>query len=268
MLEPKKSLGQHWLKDEVLLEQIAELAELGPADSVLEIGPGPGSLTKLLVKKAGSVTAVELDEKLAAALVQDFAEANLTVVSQDILKFDLGQLMPGYKVVANIPYYLTGNLLRVLTESTNPPSLMVLLVQKEVAERLAAGPGQMSLLAVSVQLDYETQLGPVVPAELFMPPPKVDSQVIKLSRRSQPLFDALDRQVYLSVVRAGFSERRKKLRSSLAGGLRQSKENVDQWLASAGIDPNRRAQELSLQEWHQLYSTWLSRLADKPLPRS
>lgn len=253
MTQPKKSLGQHWLRDEATLSQIVALADLRPDDNILEIGPGLGDLTKLLVKKTGSVTAVEFDDALAVKLANAFDQNRLEIVSQDILKFDLTQLPAEYKVVANIPYYLTANLLRVLTESVNPPAQMVLLVQKEVAQRLAAGPGALSILAVSVQLDYDAQLGPVVPAGLFTPPPKVDSQVIKLTRRPQPLFDDLDRRLYLGIVKAGFSQRRKKLRSALAGGLHRSKAEVDAWLTAVGVNGDRRAQELSLDDWHQIY---------------
>src|SRR5579862_6366474 len=214
-MEAKKSLGQHWLKDEAILEGICEAAGLQKDDTVLEIGPGLGSLTAKLVKHAGKVVAVELDEDLAISLAGKIKTSNLEVVQADILKFDLTQLPPDYKVVANIPYYLTSNLIRVLCESANPPVLMVLLVQKEVAERIAAEPGQTSLLSVATQLYYIPELGSVVPAGLFEPPPKVDSQVIILKRRLESLFSNLDTRVYFNVVKAGFAGRRKKLRSSL-----------------------------------------------------
>jgi 16S rRNA (adenine1518-N6/adenine1519-N6)-dimethyltransferase len=218
----------------------------------LEIGPGQGSLSKHLVKKAKKVATVELDEALAEQLPSIVNAPNLEVVQTDILKFDLSRLPPGYKIVANIPYYLTSKLLRSLSESSNPPAAMVLLVQKEVAERICAEPGQMSILAVSIQLFYECELGQVVPAQLFTPPPKVDSQVVLLKRRLRPLFSDLETDKFFRIVKAGFSERRKKLRSSLAGGLRISKEETENLLARAGIDPNRRPQELSLEQWHQL----------------
>jgi 16S rRNA (adenine1518-N6/adenine1519-N6)-dimethyltransferase len=155
--------------------------------------------------------------------------------------------------VANIPYYLTSNLLRVLAESANPPSIIALLVQKEVAERVAAEPGDMSLLSVSVQLNYTAELGQVVRAELFTPPPKVDSQIIKLVRRPAPLFEGLEYKQFFRVVKAGFSQRRKKLRSSLSAGLRISKPAVTELLEAAGVDPNARPQELSLEQWHAIY---------------
>jgi len=250
MNAPKKSLGQHWLKDEPTLSYIADRADISLNDTVLEIGPGLGTLTKHLLGRAKEVMAVELDEALAQKLP---VHEKLQVVQADILKFDLTNLPPGYKVVANIPYYLTSNLLRVLAESANPPGLMVLLVQKEVAQRIAAQSGQMSILSISVQLYYQPQLGKVVPAELFTPPPKIDSQVVILKRRQKPLFKELDSSRFFKIVKAGFSERRKKLRSSLAGGLGISKEQADRLLAAARVGSDSRAQELSLQQWYRLY---------------
>lgn len=247
----KKSLGQHWLTDETTLKSICDSADLYPQDTVLEIGPGTGSLTKHLLQRVKRVVAVEKDEKLAAAL-----PPAVEVIAGDILKFDLLQLPAGYKVVANIPYYLTSNLLRVLSESPNPPGSMTLLVQKEVAERMGASPGHMSILAVSVQLYYECHLGQVVPSRLFTPPPKVDSQVVNLRRRAQPLFSDMDTARFFRLVKAGFSEKRKKLRSSLAGGLGISREQTDRLLKKAGINGDLRAQELSLKEWYKLHRSF------------
>ncbi|MGA3150410.1 MAG: 16S rRNA (adenine(1518)-N(6)/adenine(1519)-N(6))-dimethyltransferase RsmA [Candidatus Saccharimonadales bacterium] len=254
MATAKKSLGQHWLTDVEALEAITEFAELQPSDTVLEIGPGLGSLTHRLVKQARHVIAVELDEELAAALPNRVPARNLQVVQANIMHFDLGNLLAGYKVVANIPYYLTSNLLRRLSESLNPPKLMVLLVQKEVAQRICARPGQMSLLAVSIQLYYRVELGIVVPRKLFNPAPKVDSRVVVLKRHAKPLFNTLDTKRFFRLVKAGFSARRKKLRSSLSAGLHISKEEVDNLLKKAGIDGNLRAQNLKLQDWHSIYN--------------
>lgn len=238
------------------MRSITGAAGLGPSDVVLEVGPGLGDLTRQLVKLAGQVVAVEKDARLAATLYGRVGAGNLEVIDGDILRFDLTSMPAGYKVVANIPYYLTSNLIRVLSESTNPPALMALLVQKEVAERIAAAPGQMSLLSVSTQLYYLPSLGPAVKAQLFEPPPKVDSQLIILNRRPKPLFDDLDSKTYLRVVKAGFAGRRKMLRSSLAAGLHLSKTQADGLLAAAGISGGRRAQELSLNDWHALYKNY------------
>jgi 16S rRNA (adenine1518-N6/adenine1519-N6)-dimethyltransferase len=250
----KKSLGQHWLTDDATLTEICRAAQLDSADVVLEIGPGLGHLTRKLAEAAKKVIAVELDKELTDRLAAE-APANVEVQQGDILRFDLTQLPLGYKVVANIPYYLTSNLIRILSESPNPPELMVLLVQKEVAERLAAAPGQMSLLSVSAQLYYQPKLGPVVPAKLFEPAPKVDSQVIILSHRQ--LFEDLDSKQFFRVVKAGFSGRRKKLRSSLAAGLNIDKSRADSILRQAGIDGDLRSQNLSLDDWHKLYTSVL-----------
>jgi 16S rRNA (adenine1518-N6/adenine1519-N6)-dimethyltransferase len=258
MILAKKSLGQHWLKDQATLEAICEEAGLNKNDTVLEIGPGLGDLTRQLVKRARRVVAVELDPRLANELSNSVIAQNLEVIQADILKFELTSLPADYKVVANIPYYLTSNLIRVLCESTNPPLVMVLLVQKEVAERIAATPGQLSLLSISTQLYYEAKPGPVIAAELFEPPPKVDSQLIILKRRPELLFKDLDTKTYFRLVKAGFAGRRKKLRGSLAAGLHTSKAEADELLAAAGINGDRRAQELSLQDWHKLYMVFKS----------
>ena len=255
MITPRKSLGQHWLKDAAVLAAICEVADLDTDDTVLEIGPGLGHLTRQLLMRAGKVIAVELDKDLAHRLAAELPD--LEIIQQDILRFDLGSLPAGYKVVANIPYYLTSNLIRVLSESTNPPVLMVLLVQKEVAERLAAAPGQMSLLSVSAQLYYEPELGLIVPAGTFEPPPKVDSRLISLSRRQPPLFDGLDTKLFFRIVKAGFSGRRKKLRGSLAAGLGIEKNQADELLGKAGISSHLRAQNLSLADWHRLYTAMI-----------
>jgi 16S rRNA (adenine1518-N6/adenine1519-N6)-dimethyltransferase len=248
----KKSLGQHWLTDLSALEAIVASAQLQPTDTVLEIGPGPGSLTKLLVDAARQVVAVEFDQPLARQLPKNVPAGNLQVVNQDILTFDLNSLPPGYKVVANIPYFLTSNLIRVLSELANPPLTVVLLIQKEVAERVAAKPGAMSLLSVSAQLYYSTELGPKVPAALFTPPPKVDSQVLIMRRHPQPLFPGLDYKAFMRVVKAGFAARRKTLLNSLSGGLRLPKDQTGQFLTAAGLPPGARPQELNLDQWQRL----------------
>lgn len=250
---PKKSLGQHWLEDEASLWAMLDHAEVTGDDTVLEIGPGLGPLTKLLVAEARQVIAVEFDEQLARRLSGRVPADNLRVVRSDILRFDLTTVPADYKVVANIPYYLTSKLVRVLSESTNPPLLAALLVQKEVAERLAAKPGQLSILGVTAQYFWEVSLGPVVKAELFTPPPKVDSQIVVLRRRQEPLFVDVNTKRFFRLVKAGFGEKRKTLLNSLSGGLHLSKDQVKLWLEEAGVSPQLRAQNLSLNDWHKLY---------------
>lgn len=258
---PKKSLGQHWLDDELSLENMLVAADVQPTDSVLEIGPGLGPLTRMLVQAVDHVTAVEFDRDLAAGLPRRVPADNLRVVQQDILSFDLTTLPEDYKVVANIPYYLTSKLVRVLSESSNPPSRAVLLVQKEVAERLAALPGELSILGVTAQFYWEISLGPVVAAELFTPPPKVDSQIVAMKRRTSLPFDvadpaAFDTREFFRIVKAGFGARRKTLLNSLSGGLRLGKPETTILLQRAGIDPGLRAQALSLDDWNELYKQY------------
>jgi 16S rRNA (adenine1518-N6/adenine1519-N6)-dimethyltransferase len=254
-MHPKKSLGQHWLFDETSLNAMLDAGEVSSADTVLEVGPGLGTLTKKLCDVAEKVIAVELDDILAADLTNKVSAPNLEVVHQSILDFDTTHLPKGYKVIANIPYYLTSNLIRRMLESPNPPSVMVLLIQKEVAERVAAKPGQMGILSVAAQYYAEASLKELVPAELFTPPPKVDSQILQLKRRAVPLFDNVDTEEFFKIVKAGFSEKRKKLRSSLSGALQRNKSEVDDWLIGADVSLNARAQELTLQQWYRLHQS-------------
>lgn len=248
-MKPKKKLGQHWLHDQTSLMAMADIAKVGEGDVVLEIGPGLGTLTKVLLERGAKVVAVEYDRELYERLTEEWSDDNLQLVHSDILRFDLTKLPTDYKVVANIPYYLTSNLVRVLSESSNSPKSITLLVQKEVAERLAAAPGAMSLLSVTAQMYFEPKLGLVVPAALFTPPPKVDSQIIHLERRPQPLFGQTDPKPLFRLVKAGFSNRRKTLLNSLSGGLQLSKSETKDLLEKAGINPQSRAQDLSLKDW-------------------
>lgn len=245
-----KSLGQHWLFDKHSLESMCEAADIQEGDEVLEIGPGLGTLTQVLLKKGAKVTAVEFDKRLANDLLNKFSSDNFKLVQQDVLKFDFNSMPRGYKIVANIPYYITSNLLRVICESSNRPARAALLVQKEVAERVSAVAGELSILAVSVQLYAVATLGEEVPAELFSPPPKVDSQVLKLHFFEQPLSEDVNN--VMKFVKAGFSSPRKKLRSSLAAGLGISVEEAEKILKNANINPDRRAQTVTIEEWLNL----------------
>lgn len=249
-----KSLGQHWLFDKKSLEAMADAAEVNEGDMVLEIGPGLGTLTQVLLKRGAKVIAVEFDAKLIKDLEQKFSGQNFELVHKDILKFDFNSLPRGYKIVANIPYYLTSNLMRVISESDNRPSRAALLVQKEVAERVSALAGELSILAVSVQLYAVATLGDLVPAELFSPPPKVDSQILKLHFFENPLTDDVNKVMRL--VKAGFSSPRKKLRSSLSAGLRIPVGEAENMLVKSNINPDRRAQTVTLGEWINLANTF------------
>lgn len=246
-----KSLGQHWLRDSTTLASIVAFADVTPIDTVLEIGPGPGTLTEVLIGSGAHVVAVEYDGALAAALVGSHRANNLHIMHGDILQFDFSTLPIDYKVVANIPYYISSKIVRLLMENRNPPKAATLLVQQEVAERLAAEPGEMSLLAVSAQFYANVRLGPIVPKELFSPMPRVESRVVRLDYHG-PRFPELDVKMFFRVVKAGFAERRKKLRSSLSGGLHMEKDAVDSMLLACGIAAEARAQELSLEQWRQI----------------
>ncbi len=248
-LKNNKSLGQHWLRDRAILDYIADCAEINSDETVLEIGPGLGTLTSSLLKRSEKVVAVEFDSNLADKLPAQFPGTNLEVINQDILTFNLDSLPVNYKVVANVPYYITSKIIKMLMTANNKPSVVVLLIQKEVAERLAAKPGDMSILGVSAQVFADVYLGDVVPAEFFTPPPKVDSQVVILKTRQESFFTDIDEKSFFRVVKAGFSAKRKMLRSSLSGGLGLSKKDVEVLLEKANINPERRAEDLSLSDW-------------------
>jgi len=251
-LKNNKSLGQNWLHDREALGHIADCAELTREDTVLEIGPGLGTLTSELLRRAGKVVSVEFDSELARKLPSQFPGTNLEVIQGDILKFDLSQLPDGYKVVANIPYYITSKIIQILMTATNKPSTTVLLVQKEVAQRLAAKPGNMSILGISVQVYANVSLGNIVKAKLFTPPPKVDSQVVILKTRLTPFLTDISEADFFHIVKAGFSAKRKMLRSSLSGGLKLSKIEAETILMKAGINPDARAETLNLDDWVRL----------------
>ncbi|MCA9348333.1 ribosomal RNA small subunit methyltransferase A [Candidatus Saccharibacteria bacterium] len=257
---PKKQLGQHWLFDEHSLDAMVASAEVTEGDLVLEVGPGLGTLTKRLLLAKAQVWALEYDKSLIPALSKKFAsyDKQFHIENVDILQYDFDTPPSGYKIVANIPYYLTSNLLRKMCEATNPFSKSALLVQKEVAERVCAQPGDMSILSVSVQFYCHVHLGDLVPASLFTPPPKVDSQILILEHRQKPLFDGVDADLFFKLVKAGFAQKRKKLKTSLGQGLAMSKDQIGDLLDSANIDGNLRAQALSLDDWYKLYLSYLS----------
>jgi len=255
-IRPNKNLGQHFLVDKPSLEAIMDAAAVTPGDCVLEIGPGLGVMTRPLTQMAGRVIAVETDPILAGLLRRDVPD-NLEVVEQDILRFDIASLPAGYKVIANIPYYLTSKIFRLLIESPNPPSVMSMLIQKEVAERITAGPGELSILALSVQYYGRPEIVRVVERHKFWPSPDVDSAVLRVVLTG-PAFPA-DPHKLFRLIKAGFGEKRKQLKNSLAGGLNLSSEFTTDLLAKAKLSPTARAQELTLKQWQKLYETALKR---------
>lgn len=256
-IAPRKGLGQHFLVDKESLEAIISAAEVGPEDTVLEIGPGLGVMTVPLTERAGTVVAVEADRVLGELLQRD-RPANLTVETEDILSYDLRKLPERYKVVANIPYYLTSKIFRLLLEAQNPPEVMSLLIQKEVAERIIAKPGNMNILALSVQYYAEAELVRVVERHKFWPAPKVDSAVIKVARRPEPLFEA-DVSRLFRLIKAGFGEKRKMLKNALGGGLNLTPDAAEELLLQADIGATARAQELDMGAWERLYQAAIAR---------
>jgi len=257
-IRAKKGLGQHFLIDSETLDKIIAAAELSSSDTVVEIGPGLGVLTERLAEKAGRVIAIELDNSLAARLRERLASLkNVTVLNEDVLKVDPASLFKqkagDYKVVANLPYYITSPVLRHFLEASMKPQTMVVMVQKEVANQITAVPGRLSILAVSVQLYAKPALVTVVPAASFYPAPKVDSAVIKIDVYPGPVAGVTDPDDFFVIVRAGFKAARKQIHNSLERSLELTKEEVAALLAEADIDPERRAQTLTLEEWARLW---------------
>ncbi len=256
-IRPNKSLGQHFLVDKASLEAVMEAAAPTATDTVLEIGPGLGVMTRPLTARVGRVVAVETDPVLAGLLRRD-APLNLQVEEADILNFNLTALPRGYKVIANLPYYLTSKILRLLIESPNPPSVMSVLVQKEVAERITARPGDLSLLALSVQYYGRPELVQVIERHKFWPAPEVDSAILHITMTGKPAFPA-DPTKFFRLAKAGFGERRKQLKNALAGGLNLTADFAAQLLVSAKLPPTARAQELDLKAWGRLYKVAVKR---------
>ena len=260
-LRPQKSLGQNFLIDETALRLVVDAAGIQTGQQVLEIGPGLGSLTCLLAERASRVVCVELDQHLLPPLAEVLqAYPNVQIVQGDILALDPSALMSGagqstYLVVANIPYYITSALVRHLLESRLPPQSLVLTVQREVAQRLCAAPGDMSLLALSVQVYGNPQIVARIPAGAFYPPPKVDSAVIRVSLYAAPVIPKAQLRAFFRLAKAGFSQKRKTLRNALSAGMRWSPAQAAELLSANAIDPMRRAETLSLDEWKGLVET-------------
>jgi len=252
-LTPKKSLGQNFLFDDNILARIAGAADLAPRETVLEIGPGLGALTRQLAARAARVVAVELDDRLLPALRHELAGLeNVVVVHGDILAHDPADLISGpYVVVANVPYYITGAILRHLLGGAHKPSRLVLTVQNEVAERLTAEPPHMSLLAVSVRYYGAVTPVTVVKAGAFWPRPDVDSAIIRIDLYEHPQDNAAAEDAFFRLVRAGFSQKRKQLQKNLRQ-LGLSRAAIARALSEANIEGSRRAETLLLAEWHAL----------------
>jgi 16S rRNA (adenine1518-N6/adenine1519-N6)-dimethyltransferase len=263
-LRANKSLGQNFLQDPIALEKIASAAEMKTTDTVLEIGPGLGSLTRYLAASVKEVVAVELDPKLLPPLESILAPyRNVRVIHGDILNLAPDELISAkdYIVVANIPYYITSTLIRHLLEGKRKARRIVLTIQKEVAERICAQPGDMSLLALSVQVYGKPQISAYIPPEAFFPVPNVESAVLSVDVYSRPRVNPEYLKLFFKLIKAGFSQKRKILRNSLSAGLHLSPADSADLLTRAEIDPMRRAETLRLEEWEKLCETVLPRAA-------
>jgi len=294
-LRPSRAMGQNFLADAAALQTIVDAAELSESDTVIEVGPGLGVLTWELVRRAGAVITVELDKRLADRLREEFAAANnLSIIQSDVLHTTPEELLKDegrrlktegstpnvaddnadaessapihpsafslqpYKVVANLPYSITSPALRHFLEAPRKPTLMTVLVQREVAERIAAKPGDLSVLAHAVQLYAVPEVVAIVPPESFVPPPAVSSAVLRLRVRERPAVDVDNPEALMRVIKAGFLHARKQLGNALPSGLaamgmRTEKERVLDALAAADVEPSRRAETVTLEEWAMVY---------------
>lgn len=246
-MKNRKSLGQHWLKDRDILLDIADSASVEGVNEVLEIGPGLGTLTSALFQFFDKVTAIELDDNLAANLPKSFPGKNLQVIHEDVLKLDLNTLdLPEkYVVAGNIPYYITSPIIQKFLHAEHRPEKIVILIQKEVAERLAAEPGDYSILGLSAQIYAKVTLGPLVKKEFFTPPPKVDSQVVIL----EPLEKPLASETTMSLIKLGFIAPRKKLIANLAIGLHKSRDEIKAIFTKLNLNENARPADLTIENW-------------------
>lgn len=258
-LHTKKRFGQNFLINESVVRGIAEKAKIGPGDLILEVGPGIGTLTQALAETGADVKSVEIDESLLPILRKTLeGYDNVEIIHGDILKVDLKDITGGkpFTVAANLPYYITTPIIFSLLEANLPLKRIVVMVQKEVAERMAAQPGTKAYGPLSLALQYysEPQLAIPVPAHDFMPAPKVDSMVVVCEKRESPIVN-VDASLYVKVVRAAFSQRRKMLRTCLKSMVRPG-DTAEAWMARAGIEPTRRGESLTIEEFGKLAESW------------
>ena len=256
----KKWLGQHWLTDRRILQRIAEAADFGPEDTVIEVGPGRGALTGLLAERASRLIAVEVDEELAAALAEKYrSQENVSVIEGDVLELTVEEVLNRgggglpYVVVGNLPYFIGSPIVRKFLTAPVKPRWLVVMLQAEVAERMAAAPGQMSYLSVEMQVMAEVRLLFRIPARAFNPPPKVQSAVVRLEVRDSPEVEVDDLAAFLKLAQAGFAAPRKRLRNSLAVGLRITPAEAAEILTEASVDGDQRPQMLRLEDWRDVY---------------
>ena len=255
-MQPNKSFGQNFLIDRAVLQRIIEAAEINAGEQVLELGAGTGVLTRELARHARRVVAVELERDMFSLLAETTRNfANVELIERNLLYVDPAAIFgaEAYKLVANLPYYITAPTFRHFLESANPPRLLVVMVQYEVAQRIVAAPGDLSLLGVSIQFYGKPDIVAHVPARAFYPAPKVDSAILRVDLKDEVPLAHEQRDSFFRLVQAGFSERRKQIHNSLARGLHRKDAEVQALLKAAGIDPGRRAETLSIEEWLQLW---------------
>ena len=255
-MQPNKSFGQNFLIDRATLQRIIEAAEINAGEQVLELGAGTGVLTRELARHARRVVAVELERDMLSLLAETTRNfANVELIERNLLYVDPAAIFgaEAYKLVANLPYYITAPTFRHFLESANPPRLLVVMVQYEVAQRIVAAPGDLSLLGVSIQFYGKPDIVAHVPARAFYPAPKVDSAILRVDLKDEVPLAHKQRDSFFRLVQAGFSERRKQIHNSLARGLHRKDAEVQAWLNAASIDPGRRAETLSIEEWLQLW---------------
>lgn len=258
-VKPNVDLGQNFLVENKYLEKIIDAAEPLEKKRVLEIGPGIGVMTKMLAGKAEEVIAIEVDPRMVAILKTVCGRCtNLVVKTMDVRNFDPTNLGP-YKIVANLPYYITSNVIRKFLEEKNKPTEMIIMVQKEVAERICATPNRMNMLGISVQFYGQPKMIGIVPREAFYPTPQVNSAIVKIETYKTPLFSDVSPEKFFDLTRAGFGEKRKQLPNALLGFGPYEKEEVIAKLKKADINPERRAETLSLEEWRKLYRVYYGR---------
>jgi len=258
----KKSLGQNFLVDEKVFDKIIEAADLKPSDNIIEVGPGTGFLTERLIEKVKHVTAVELDRNMVGLLEERFRGVkNLEVVNADILNYDLrrcdSRIAPSesvYKVVANIPYYITSPLLKHFLQSDHRPTSIVVLVQKEVAGKVVGKTGK-SLITIETQLFGRPEIVGIVPAKSFYPAPKVDSAILKIEVYDKPLIPENSIKDFIRLVKFGFSQKRKMLSNTLSAGLHMKSSEMSEILKKADIDPKLRAENLEIEDWEKILTS-------------
>lgn len=254
-LRPHKGLGQNFLSDDTVLAGIVDAAGIPKHTAVLEVGPGLGSLTRHLAERAERVVAVELDKDLIPVLRKEFSDCpNVEIIQGDILEFHPDEYFANgeYYVAANIPYYITSAVIRHLLEGKARPKRLALTVQKEVADRICAAPGKLSLLALSVQVYGKADMPMIIPADAFYPKPNVDSAVVRIELFDDPLIPTEQMDDFFLLAKAGFGQKRKTLRNSLSSNLHISGAEAEAMLLNAGIDPMRRAETLTIEEWKRL----------------